>query len=74
MQIKMTACNDEGIEYEITDAYRNTYGILDVLNEKGMIVDTIVANMETLDEVEDSELFKALVTLRRNYSIQQDLI
>lgn len=74
MNIEVVGYNEESIEYEITDVYGNVYGIYDTIDAEGMIVDTIVANMETLDEVEDSELFKALVTLRRNYSIQQDLI
>lgn len=74
MNIELTGYNEESIEYEITDAFGNIYGIHDVLNEKGRIVDTLVVNMETLDEVEDSELFKTLVTLRRNFSIQEDLI
>lgn len=74
MHIEMTGYNEEFLEYEITDAFGNTYGIHDNLNEKGMIVDTLVVNMETLDEVEDSELFKELVTLRRNFNTQEDLI
>lgn len=74
MHIELTGHNEESIEYEITDAFGNTYGIHDTLNEKGMIIDTLVVNMETLDEVEDSELFKQLVTLRRNFNAQEDLI
>ena len=74
MNIELTGYNEESIEYEITDAFGNIYGIHDVLNEKGRIVDTLVVNMETLDEVEDSELFKQLVTLRRNFNSQEDFI
>jgi hypothetical protein len=74
MHIELTGQNEESIEYEITDAFGNTYGIHDVLNEEGMIIDTLVVSMETLDEVEDSELFKQLVTLRRNFNSQEDLI
>ena len=74
MHIKLTEQDEESVEYEITDILGNTYGIHDVLDEKGMIIDTLVVNMETLDEVEDSELFKQLVTLRRNFNSQKDLI
>lgn len=74
MHIEITGHNEESIEYEITDILGNAYGIHDVLNEKGMIIDTLVVNMETLDEVEDSELFKQLVTLRRNFNSQEDWI
>ena len=74
MHIELTGQNEESIEYEITDKFGNVYGIHDVLNEKGKIIDTLVVDMETFDEVEDSELFKALVTLRRNFNAQEDLI
>lgn len=74
MHIELTEQDEESVEYEITDILGNTYGIHDVLDEKGMIIDTLVVNMETLDEVEDSELFKQLVTLRRNFNSQKDLI
>jgi hypothetical protein len=74
MNIEVVGYNEESIEYEITDIYGNVYGIYDTLDDEGMIVDTLVADMKTLDEVEDSELFKVLVTLRRNFSIQEDLI
>ncbi len=74
MNIELTEQNEESIEYEITDTFGNVYGIHDVLNSKGKIIDTLVVNMETLDEVEDSELFKQLVTLRRNFNSQEDFI
>lgn len=74
MNIELTEQNEESIEYEITDTFGNVYGIHDVLNSKGRIIDTLVVNMETLDEVEDSELFKQLVTLRRNFNSQEDFI
>lgn len=74
MHIEKTGENLESNEYEITDTFGNAYGIHDALDEKGMIVDTLVIHMETLDEVEDSDLFKALVTLRSNFSIQENLI
>lgn len=68
MDIKLVNHIEDGVEYEITDMNGNVYGIHDIIDKRGMIIDTIVVDMETLDEVEDSELFKKLVTLRSNYA------
>ena len=68
MDIKLVNYIEDGVEYEITDINGTVYGIHDILDKRGMIIDTIVIDMETLDEVEDSELFKKLVTLRSSYA------
>jgi len=53
---------DGMIQYECMDRWRK-YGVADTIHE-GMIIDTLVIDMETYDEVEDSELFKRIVTAR----------
>ena len=77
MEVEYTRTEDGMIQFECTDADGNVYGIGDTI-ENGMIVDTLVIDMETYDEVEDSELFKRIVTARAvfmydNYIVQEAL-
>jgi len=77
MEVEYKQTEDGMIQFECTDDDGSVYGIADTI-ENGMIVDTLVINMETCDEVEDSELFKRIVTARAifaydNYIVQEAL-
>lgn len=67
MQIEYTRVEDNIIQYECTDDDDRVYGVGDTI-VRGKIADTIVIDMETYDEIEDSELFKRIVTARSAYA------
>jgi hypothetical protein len=50
-------------KYVIIDDVGKSYYILDTLEDR-LIVDTLVVHAESYDEVEDSTLFKRLLTMR----------
>lgn len=77
MEVEYKCTEDGMIQFHCTDSDGAVYGIADSI-EDGMIVDTLVIDMETYDEVEDSELFKCIVTARaiyahENYIVQEAL-
>jgi len=77
MKVEYKQTEDGMIQFECTDIDGNVYGIADSI-ENGIIEDTLVIDMETFDEVEDSELFKRIVTARTifmhdNYIVQEAL-
>jgi hypothetical protein len=77
MTVKFTRIEDGMLQYECTDADGKVYGVADTIIG-GEIEDTLVIDMDTLDEVEDSELFKRIVTARTifmcdNYAVQEAL-
>jgi hypothetical protein len=63
MQVKYKCVEDDIIQFECTDIDGKVYGVGDIVVDK-KIQDTIVIDMETYDEIEDSELFKRIVTAR----------
>lgn len=73
MNIELTVYNEESVEYELTTIDGKTYGIHDYLDNKQRIKDTLVVDMDTLDEVEDSELFKQIVTARAEYNFHNPI-
>lgn len=66
MNVEFTRIEDNMIQFECIDFDKTVYGIADTL-EDGAVVDTLVVHMETYDEIEDSELFKRIVTARAAY-------
>jgi hypothetical protein len=66
MKVTYTRTEDGMVQYECIDKDGRMYGVADSIQE-GMIIDTLVIDMETYDEVEDSELFKRIVTARSLY-------
>jgi hypothetical protein len=66
MKVTYTRTEDQMVQYECTDTDGKIYGIGDSIQE-GMVMDTLVIDMETYDEVEDSELFKRILTARSQY-------
>ena len=77
MEVEYKCTEDGMIQFHCTDSDGTVYGVADTIVD-GMIVDTLVINMETCDEVEDSELFKRIVTARAvftydNYFVQEAL-
>ena len=66
MNVEFERVEDCMIQFKCTDYDDTVYGVADSI-QNGMIVDTLVLNMETYDEVEDSELFKRIVTARAIY-------
>lgn len=77
MTVIFTCIEDGMLQYECTDADGKVYGIADKIIG-GEIEDTIVIDMETYEEVEDSELFKRIVTARvvymcDSYQVQEAL-
>lgn len=77
MKVEYTQTEDGMIQFECTDFDGAVYGIADTIVD-GLIHDTLIVNMETYDEVEDSELFKRIVTARTiymydNYIVQEAL-
>jgi hypothetical protein len=75
--IKFTRIEDDMLQYEYTDTNGRVYGIADTIIG-GEIEDTIVIDMETYEEIENSELFKRIVTARtifmcENYDVQEAL-
>lgn len=66
MNVEFTRLEDDMIQFEYTDFNGEVYGIADTL-ENGSVVDTLVVSTKTYDEVEDSELFKRIVTARKAY-------
>lgn len=66
MKITFDRVEDGMMQYLCTDADDRVYGIGDTI-QNGEIVDTLVIDMETYDEVEDSELFKRIITARAIY-------
>jgi hypothetical protein len=73
MNIELTTYNEEAVEYELTSIDGKTYGIHDYLDNKQRIKDTLVVDMETLDEVEDSELFKEILRTRAEYNFHNPI-
>ena len=67
MHIEYTRVEDNIIQYKCTDDDDRVYGVGDTI-VRGKIADTIVIDMETYDEIEDSELFKRIVTARSVYA------
>ena len=67
MDVRLTVVNDGFLEYEITDERGKVYGVHDELDDNGIVIDTHVIDAAAYCEVEDSELFKKLVTLRTVY-------
>ena len=63
MLVQFSRVEDNMIQYEYTGRNGKKYGVADTIHE-GMIIDTLVIDMQTYDEVEDSELFKRIVTAR----------
>ena len=63
MIVEYKRVEDSMIQYECMDHDGKVYGVADTVHE-GMILDTLVIDMQTYDEVEDSELFKRIVTAR----------
>jgi hypothetical protein len=63
MIVEYKRVEDNMVQYECMDHDGKMYGVADTVYD-GMIVDTLVINMQTYDEVEDSELFKRIVTAR----------
>lgn len=77
IDVEFTCVEDDMIQFECTDVDGRVYGVGDTIIG-GEIEDTIVIDMETLDEVEDSELFKRIVTARtvfmcESYAVQEAL-
>lgn len=66
MNVEFTRIEDNMIQFECTDFDKTVYGIADTL-EDGAVVDTLVVHLESYDEIEDSELFKRIVTARAAY-------
>jgi hypothetical protein len=66
MNIQFLRIEDNSIQFECTDFDGIVYGVSDTL-ENGAVLDTLVVNMETYDEIYDSELFKRIVTARAAY-------
>jgi hypothetical protein len=66
MEVQYTGTEDGMIQYKCTDTDGRVYGVADTIQE-GMIMETLVIDMDTYDEVEDSELFKRIVTARALY-------
>jgi hypothetical protein len=73
MQIEYTQVEDNIIQYKCTDDDDRVYGVGDTI-VRGKIVDTIVIDMETYDEIEDSELFKRIVTARSVYAYDNYIV
>ena len=63
MNVQYKQIEDGMVQYECTDTDGRVYGVADTVQE-GMIIDTYVFDLQTYDEVEDSELFKRIVTAR----------
>jgi len=63
MIVEYKRVEDSMIQYECMDHDGKMYGVADTVYE-GIILDTLVIDMQTYDEVEDSELFKRIVTAR----------
>ena len=77
MKVTYTRTEDGMVQYECIDKDGRMYGVADSIQE-GMVMDTLVIDMETYDEVEDSELFKRIVTARTlyladNYMVQEEM-
>ena len=77
MEVEYKCVEDGMIQFECTDTDGKVYGVADTIFG-GEIEDTIVIDMNTYDEVEDSELFKRIVTARTifmcdNYAVQEAL-
>jgi len=77
MEVEYTCTEDGMLQFHCTDSDGTVYGVADTISER-LITDTLVINMETYDEVEDSELFKRIVTARAafmndNYFVQEAL-
>jgi hypothetical protein len=63
MIVEYKRVEDNMVQYECMDHDGKMYGVADTVYD-GMIVKTLVIDMQTYDEVEDSELFKRIVTAR----------
>ena len=70
MNVTVTELNEEFINFECIDYDGTVYGIHDTVDDRGMIQDTLVVKMDTLDEVEDSETFKRIINARSALPIQ----
>ena len=66
MEVIQTLIEDGTVQYECRDDDGKMYGVADTIQE-GMVVDTLVLDMETLDEIEDSDLFKRILMARAHY-------
>ena len=77
MTVKFTRVEDGMLQYECVADNGRVYGVADTIIG-GEIEDTLVIDMETYEEVENSELFKQIVTARtihmcENYSVHEAL-
>ena len=77
MEVEYKCIEDNILQFECTDIDGRVYGVADTI-KGGKIKDTLVVDLETFDEVEDSELFKRIVTARAiymsdNYTVQEAL-
>jgi len=63
MKIFIDEYTNEYHKYVAVDTDGKSYYILDTLEDR-LIIDTLVVHAESYDEVEDSELFKRLLTMR----------
>lgn len=66
MNVEFSRMEDNTIQFECTDYDGLVYGVADIL-ENGAVIDTLVVNMETYDEIQDSELFKRIIVAKAKY-------
>ena len=77
MEVEYKCIEADMLQFECTDTDGKVYGVADTISN-GKIVDTLVIDMEAMDEIEDSELFKRIVTARMifmsdSYAVQEAL-
>lgn len=63
-EVEVEVWEEDYIGYVLTDYDGRKYGVIDHLNEKGLIEETQVIDYETSDEIEDSELWKRIINAR----------
>jgi hypothetical protein len=73
MKIFIDEYTNEYHKYVAVDADGKSYYILDSI-KNFLIVDTLVVHTDTYDEVEDSELFKRLLSARAQLSYYNQLV
>lgn len=74
-EVKLEVWDEEHIGYLITDFDGHVYGVIDNLDEKGDVYDTTVVDYETLDEIEDPELWKRIINARaKNATTLKELL
>ena len=65
MEVKYICTEDDMVQFDCIDGEK-VYCVGDKVRE-GVIIDTIVIDKDTFEEIEDSELFKRIVSARYNY-------